>query len=227
MDSIEDQVARINTRVEEILRASGRGQEQVILLAVSKKRSVDEIRAALKAGCRHFGESYVQEALPKIRELNQEKLVWHFIGPIQSNKIQAIASHFQWVHSVNRDKVAKKLNEYRPLDMKPLNVCIQVNVSGEASKSGISYEQLDELVNLVTKYPRLRLRGLMAIARKSEDHSSLRNTFKRLRETLERLNSTGLTLDTLSMGMTNDMQEAIMEGSTIVRIGSGIFGPRS
>ncbi|MDH5325433.1 MAG: YggS family pyridoxal phosphate-dependent enzyme [Gammaproteobacteria bacterium] len=202
--------------------------DPVLLLAVSKKRSVDDIREAVAAGCTNFGESYVQEAVSKIQLLQDHSppLNWHFIGPIQSNKAALISEYFHWVHSLDRAKVALKLNEARPSSMQPLNVCIQVNISGEAAKSGVSYELLDDLLAVVQKCPRLRLRGLMAIGLNTDDKARLRQMFAQLRQTLERLNSAGLALDTLSMGMTQDLHEAIVEGSTIVRVGTGIFGPR-
>lgn len=225
MSTIKQKIAQLELHVRQIAQSCGR-TDPVILLAVSKKRSVEEIIEAVEAGCRHFGESYVQEALPKIEALASRNLVWHFIGPIQSNKAALIASHFDWVHSIDRAKVARKLNDNRPSHTGPLNVCVQVNISSEASKSGILYEHLDKLVDEVKNLPRLRLRGLMGIAAKTQDSQLLRDTFKRLRNTQDRLNSTGLALDTLSMGMTNDMEAAIMEGSTIIRVGTGIFGAR-
>jgi pyridoxal phosphate enzyme (YggS family) len=155
-----------------------------------------------------------------------QEIVWHFIGPIQSNKTQAIATHFQWVHSVERDKIANRLNEQRPMELPALNVCIQVNLSGEASKSGISVEQVPQLAAQIQQYKRLQLRGLMTIARRAADGDELHRTFTALRSLLQELNSSGMSLDTLSMGMSGDLHSAIKEGATIVRVGTGIFGPR-
>jgi pyridoxal phosphate enzyme (YggS family) len=199
----------------------------VTLVAVSKTRPATAIRSAYEEGQRDFGENYLQEALEKIAAFPGEALVWHFIGPIQSNKTRAIAEHFDWVHSVDRLKLARRLNDQRPPDMPPLNVCLQVNISGEASKSGVEPEALAALATSVAELPRLRLRGLMAIPAASDDPEQQRRPFRALREALERLRADGLALDTLSMGMTNDLEAAIAEGATLVRVGTAIFGPRA
>ena len=227
MNSIANRVAQVREEIREAALASGRDPQEITLLAVSKNHSVADIELAYAAGCRHFGESYLQEALPKVEQLAGWDLVWHFIGPIQSNKTQAIAKHFQWVHSVERDKIAQRLNEQLPQELPPLNVCIQVNISGEASKSGIAPQQVTALAGEIRRCERLRLRGLMTIARQTTDEREVRHTFAALRELLQQLNSLGMSLDTLSMGMSGDLRAAIAEGATIVRVGTGIFGPRN
>jgi pyridoxal phosphate enzyme (YggS family) len=226
MNSIASRVRDVRTQILDAALACQRHPDEIILLAVSKNHGIAEIQQAYAAGCRHFGESYVQEAAPKIEQLAAQDMVWHFIGPIQSNKTQAIASHFQWVHSVERDKIAKRLNEQRPAGWPALNVCIQVNVSGEAAKSGVAVEQVAPLAVQIGQYRQLRLRGLMTIAPKASDESELHRTFATLKSILQELNSSGMSLDTLSMGMSGDLRIAIAEGATIVRVGTGIFGPR-
>ena len=227
MNSIASRVVQVREEIREAALASGRDPQEITLLAVSKNHGVADIEQAYAAGCRHFGESYLQEAVPKLEQFAGRDLVWHFIGPIQSNKTQAIARHFQWVHSVERDKIARRLNEQRPQEIPPLNVCIQVNVSGEASKSGIAPQQVSELAGEIRHCKRLRLRGLMTIAPQSTDEHEVRTTFAALRELLQELNSLGMSLDTLSMGMSGDLRAAIAEGATIVRVGTGVFGPRN
>lgn len=226
MHSIAQRVGQIRQQIREAALASRRDPEEILLLAVSKNHDVAQIQQAYAAGCRHFGESYVQEAVPKIEQLAGQDLVWHFIGPIQSNKTQAIARHFQWVHSVERDKIAKRLNEQRPAGQPALNVCIQVNLSAEASKSGIELPQVPRLAKQIGEYEHLRLRGLMTIARRGSELDEWHRTFATLRKLLQELNSAGMSLDTLSMGMSGDLPAAIAEGATIVRVGTGIFGPR-
>ena len=194
--------------------------------AVSKTKPVDDVRAAYDAGQTEFGENQLQDALTKIEPLGALPLAWHFIGPIQSNKTREVAARFDWVQSLDREKTARRLNEHRPADRPPLNVCIQVNVSGEASKSGLAVEQAEQMVDTVLALPRLRLRGLMSIPQPSPDLDSQRQPFCHLRELLERLNRHAPGLDTLSIGMSNDMEAAIAEGATIVRIGTAIFGAR-
>ncbi len=196
------------------------------MLAVSKTFAASEVRAAHAAGQRDFGENYVQEALEKIVVLSDLPLVWHFIGPIQSNKTRAIAEHFDWIHSVARAKIAQRLSEARPPGREPLDICLQVNVSGEASKSGVPPEELRLLAEAVRALPRLRLRGLMAIPEPSDDVELQRRRFHGLRLLLTQLNAAGFALDTLSMGMSQDLETAVKEGATIVRIGTAIFGER-
>lgn len=179
---------------------------------------------AYRLGQRDFGESYLQEALAKQARLTDFDIVWHFIGPIQSNKTRAIASHFSWVHSVDRLKIAQRLSDQRPPQLPPLNVCIEVNVSGEASKSGTALAGLPDLAAAVARLPRLKLRGLMAIPAPTDEFEQQRAAFRALRQALEALPSEGL--DTLSMGMSDDLEAAVYEGSTMVRVGSAIFGPR-
>lgn len=198
----------------------------VVLLAVSKAQAAEKVREAFAAGQKQFGENYLQEALNKQAELADLPIEWHFIGPIQSNKTQPIAQHFSWVHGVDRLKIAQRLNDARPAALPPLQICLQVNTSGEASKSGITPEELPKLAAAVKTMPNLQLRGLMTIPEPSEDESLQRQRFQQMRDLLENLNKNGAALDTLSMGMSNDYALAIQEGATIVRVGSAIFGVR-
>lgn len=226
MSRIAHNLALIQERIHKAAIASGRNPSEIQLLGVSKKCSAQDIREAYKAGIRHFGESYLQEALPKISALSKLDVVWHFIGPVQSNKTRQIAEHFSWVHSVDRIKIATRLSEQRPAGLDPLNVCIQVNISLEDSKSGIIKEAARDFALQIVELPRLRLRGLMAIVEQTSDQQRQRGMFSQLRDILTDLNQHGLSLDTLSMGMTDDLEAAVMEGSTFLRIGSGLFGPR-
>jgi PLP dependent protein len=210
-------------------RAAG----SVQLLAVSKTFGPESVLEAVQGGQLAFGENYLQEGLDKIRALSgatptpDQALEWHFIGPIQSNKTRAIAEHFDWVHTVEREKVAQRLSDQRPDSLPPLNICLQVNISGEASKSGAAPQELAALAHAVAKLPRLRLRGLMAIPEPEDDFNKQRAAFARVRELYDMLRAEGLALDTLSMGMSGDMRAAILEGATIVRVGSAIFGARN
>lgn len=197
------------------------------LLAVSKNRTAAELAAAAACGQRCFGESYLQEALAKQTALADADLEWHFIGPIQSNKTRQIAEHFDWVHSIDRLKIAERLNAQRPEQLPPLNVCLQVKLSAEPSKSGASIDNLTALAAAVQGLSRLRLRGLMALPAAVVDFERQRQPFRQLYALYSTLNSNGYQLDTLSMGMSNDLEAAIAEGSTLVRIGTAIFGPRS
>ena len=199
------------------------------MLAVSKTWPAASVRQAVAAGQREFGENYVQEAVEKAAELAdmvESGLEWHFIGPLQSNKTRLVAENFAWVHSVDRLKIAERLSAQRPSELAPLQVCIQVNVSGEASKSGCTPDQAATLANAVAALPGLCLRGLMAIPEPSDDDRLQRSRFALLRQLRDRLNAEGLSLDTLSMGMSHDLEAAIMEGSTLLRIGTAIFGER-
>ena len=198
-----------------------------MLLAVSKTFPPGHIEAAYAAGQRAFGENHAQEAVEKITLLAALPLEWHFIGPIQSNKTSLIAPRFEWVHSVEREKIAERLNAARPEGAAPLNVCIQVNVSGEATKSGVAPGEEARLADAIARLPRLKLRGLMAIPEPTADTSLQRRRFALLRELKEKLCARGHALDTLSMGMSDDLEAAIMEGATIVRVGTAIFGPRN
>ena len=206
--------------------AAGRPAGAVALLAVSKTFPAQAVREAYAAGQRAFGENYVQEALDKIEALRDLALEWHFIGPIQSNKTRDIAENFAWVHGVDRLKIAQRLSEQRPANMPPLNICLQVNVSGEASKSGIAPQEVAVLAREVVKLPNLRLRGLMAIPAPADDAAEQRLPFAQMNALLHQLNAGGLHLDTLSMGMSHDYPAAIAEGATMVRIGTAIFGKR-
>jgi hypothetical protein len=198
----------------------------VRLIAVSKTFPSPDILQAYLAGQRCFGESYVQEALQKIAELPQPDIEWHFIGPIQSNKTRAIAEHFAWAHGIDRAKIAERLSAQRPAHLPPLQVCIEVNVSGENSKSGVAPNDADPLARYVASLPNLKLRGLMAVPAPTEDVMQQRATFAKLRELRDLLNQQGLSMDTLSMGMSHDFAAAIAEGATLVRIGTAIFGAR-
>lgn len=223
----------ISHRLQEILfaienaKATALAAQNVQLLAVSKAQSADAVREAALAGQRAFGENYLQEALDKRTQLMDMDLIWHFIGPIQSNKTQQIAKHFSWVHGVDRLKIAQRLNDARPVDSTPLQVCIQVNVSDEASKSGVHIDEVATLAQAVCDLPRLTLRGLMAIPEPTTDARLQHQQFKRVRECYDGLLALGFKLDTLSMGMSNDYAIAISEGATIVRIGTALFGSRA
>lgn len=223
MSTIAENSATVLERIAAASRTAGRDPATVGLLAVSKTKPAAALREAAAAGLRDFGENYLQEALDKQPALVDLPLVWHFIGPIQSNKTRAIASHFDWVHSVDRLKIAQRLAEQRPPERGPLNICLQVNVSGEASKSGCHPDELPALATAVSQLPNLRLRGLMAIPEATEDPASQRAAFARLRTMSETLN---LNLDTLSMGMSQDLEAAIAEGATWVRVGTALFGAR-
>lgn len=205
---------------------ASRHPDEVKLLAVSKNFAVDALRDAYQAGQRSFAENYVQEALDKMKALQDWAIEWHFIGPIQSNKTRAIAENFAWVHSVDRLKIAGRLSEQRPEHLPPLQICLQVNISNEASKSGVAPNEVSALAQAMTKLPNLKLRGLMAIPAPSDDVVIQRNGFAQLRQLRDQLNQQGLQLDTLSMGMSHDFAAAIAEGATMVRIGTAIFGER-
>jgi pyridoxal phosphate enzyme (YggS family) len=223
MSTIEENIAKVGARIRAATQASARDSAGIGLLAVSKTKPAAAIRAACAAGLRDFGENYLQEALEKQLELSDLPLTWHFIGPIQSNKTRPIAEHFDWVHSVERLKIAQRLSEQRPADLPALNICLQVNVSGEASKSGCTPAELPALAAAVARLPRLKLRGLMAIPEPSADPAAQRAAFERVRALQDSLN---LDLDTLSMGMSHDLEAAIAAGATWVRIGTALFGER-
>ncbi len=213
-------------RIERAAERNGRAASEITLLAVSKTFPASYIEEAVNAGQRAFGESYAQEAVKKITALTHLGLEWHFIGPVQSNKTRLIAEHFRWVHAIDREKIAARLNDARSEGLDPLDVCIQVNVSGEGSKSGIAPGEERRLAEAIAALPRLRLRGLMAIPEPTPDAGLQRRRYARLREMKEALAAAGHTLDTLSMGMSDDLESAIAEGATIVRVGTAIFGPR-
>jgi hypothetical protein len=226
LHSLDARLQTVQARIDEALKRYRREPGSVTLLAVSKTRSSAELRALAAAGVRRFGENYLQEALEKIATLQDLALEWHFIGPIQSNKTREIAAHFDWVHSVDRLKIARRLSEQRPAGLPALNICLQVNVSAEQSKSGVSLEELPALARQVAALPRLKLRGLMAIPAPAEGLEAQRLPFARMHQALEQLNAEGLALDTLSMGMSSDLEAAVAEGATLVRIGTALFGPR-
>ena len=227
MSTIESNLQAVKARIDAAARAAGRAPGGIALVAVSKTFAAARVRAAHLAGQRDFGESYVQEGVQKSAELAALPLIWHFIGPIQSNKTRSIAARFAWVHSVARAKIALRLAEARPQALEALNVCVQVNVSGEASKSGVAPEGLRPLAEAVQALPRLKLRGLMAIPEPSDDIALQRRRFAGVRVLFEQLNAAGFGLDTLSMGMSQDLEAAIMEGATMVRVGTAIFGERT
>jgi pyridoxal phosphate enzyme (YggS family) len=202
-------------------------RSEVTLIAVSKTQSAERLAELADGGQRDFGESYVQEALPKQDALAGRGLIWHFIGPIQSNKTRPIAERFDWVHSVDRLKVAERLSAQRPDELPPLNVCLEVNISGESSKGGVAPADLPAFACSVASLPRLRLRGLMAIPAPCDDAVGQRAGFRAMRQLLEQLRAMGLTLDVLSMGMSDDLEAAIAEGATHLRVGTALFGKRS
>jgi pyridoxal phosphate enzyme (YggS family) len=231
MSTIAYNLQAVDASILAAATAAGRTRDQVMLLAVSKTFPAEAVLEAVAAGQLAFGENYLQEALDKMAAVSTalpgRQIDWHFIGPIQSNKTRPIATSFDWVHTVDRLKIAQRLSEQRPAESAPLNICLQVNISGEASKSGVTPDALPELASLVAQLPRLRLRGLMAIPEPETDVTRQRAAFERLRMLAEALRAQGIALDTLSMGMSADMGAAIAEGATIVRVGSAIFGNRS
>jgi PLP dependent protein len=226
MSTIETRLQAVHDRIARAADAAGRHPDHIRLIAVSKTFSAQAVRDAAAWGQRGFGENYAQEGIDKMLELRDPGLEWHFIGPIQSNKTRLLAAHFHWVQSVDRLKVAERLAQQRPPELAPLQVCIQVNVSGEATKSGVEPSALVALGNEVAVLPGLRLRGLMTIPAPTPDLASQRRQFRRLRELRDELADRGLPLDTLSMGMSDDLEAAIAEGATMVRVGRAIFGER-
>ncbi len=225
MATIAANLQAVRNRVREAAQAAGRPERDILLLAVSKTWPVGAVHEAWDAGLREFGENYAQEGVQKVAELGKSGAIWHFIGPVQSNKTRLITANFDWVHTVDRLKIAQRLSSARE-GKSPLAVCVQVNVSGEASKSGIAPEALAELAHAVAALPNLHLRGLMAIPEPLADHAAQRRPLRRLRELKDELVAQGLKLDTLSMGMSHDLEAAIAEGATIVRVGTAIFGAR-
>lgn len=226
MTIISDSLQVIRANILEAKQRANR-QEDIQLLAVSKAQSAEKLREAYSAGQTAFGENYVQEAIGKQALLEDCNIEWHFIGPIQSNKTQLIAQHFSWVHSVDRLKIARRLSSARSNQQSPLNICIQINSSNEASKSGVQMPTLIELASEVTKLPNLKLRGLMAIPAPTEDIALQHQQFREIKAAFNQLLAAGFDLDTLSIGMSGDYMAAIEEGATIVRIGSAIFGERN
>lgn len=206
---------------------AGRRPDDITLLAVSKKQSISKVLAAASAGQRDFGENFVQEGLEKIARTRDRGLVWHFIGHLQTNKTRLVAENFDWVHTIDKLKTARRLSEQRPATLGPLNVCLQINVDGEDSKSGLASEALPELAAAIALLPGLTLRGLMCLPEPRLDFDAQREPFARLRKMAESLSGMGYANDTLSMGMSGDYRAAIFEGATIVRIGTALFGPRT
>ena len=226
MQFIAQQLNKVREKVRAAEAKYDRQENSVKLLAVSKRRSLEEILQAIEQGQFDFGENYQQEAIGKIETLTDKNIVWHFIGPLQANKARSIAEHFSWVHSLDRIKIAQRLSALRPIHLPDLNVCIQLNISDESTKSGTSANELFSLAESITALPRLRLRGLMALPTPTNDFTEQRQGFRSLRNYFDQLMSAGHEVDTLSMGTTNDMEAAIAEGATIVRVGTAIFGPR-
>ncbi|EZP40734.1 YggS family pyridoxal phosphate-dependent enzyme [Janthinobacterium lividum] len=231
MSTIEQNLQAVRESIAQAAADAQRAPADVTLLAVSKTFGADAVLDAMRAGQTAFGENYLQEALDKIAFVKaaapQHAPAWHFIGPIQSNKTRPIAEHFDWVHTVEREKIAARLSEQRPAGLPDLNICLQVNISGEASKSGVTPAELPALAHAVAQLPRLRLRGLMAIPEPETELTLQRAAFAQLRALYEQLKAQGLALDTLSMGMSADLRAAVLEGATIVRVGSAIFGSRN
>ena len=223
---LSDNISKLLQRVRLAAEKSQRHSSDIVVLAVSKSRPAEEIRAAFARGLEQFGESYLQEAVEKIEALRDLAITWHFIGPIQSNKTRPIATHFDWVHSVDRARVAKRLSDQRPEELPPLQVCLQVNISGEITKSGVALADLPALASEVASLPRLQLRGLMAIPAPTDDERLQRQSFAALRRAMESLREVAPGMDTLSMGMSDDLEAAIAEGSTLIRVGTALFGPR-
>ncbi len=226
MNPIEQRLKQVHSRILQAATDCGRDPADIALLAVSKTRPAEDIATAHAAGQRLFGESYLQEAERKIRALAGLDIVWHYIGRIQSNKTRPIASLFDWVHGLDDARHARRLNDQRPAGHKPLAVCLQINLSGEQSKGGIAPDEAEALATEITALPNLRLRGLMTLPAPSDDRDRQRAVFRQLRELRDQLNERGFGLDTLSMGMSGDLEAAVCEGATLVRIGTAIFGPR-
>lgn len=222
----EQRFLAVAERLRAAESAAGRQSGSVSLLGVSKGQPAAAVDTLAGFGHRRFGESYLQEALEKRNRITSEGLEWHFVGPIQSNKTKGIAEHFDWVQSVDRAKILRRLEQQRPADLPPLNICLQVNISGEPQKAGAKRDQICRLVEQASHCERLRLRGLMAIPRPSDDEGELRRSFAALRGIFEDLRAAGHELDTLSMGMSADLELAVAEGATMVRVGTALFGPR-
>ena len=224
---LRENICALQQEIATSARAAQRSEDSVTLVAVSKGHPTEAIRAAAELGLRDFGESYLQEALPKIEQLRALNLTWHFIGRIQANKTRALAEQFDWVHGIDRLQVAERLSTQRPHYAPPLQTCIQVNIDREAGKAGVEPEAAESLAVALQDLPRLRLRGLMCILPEGRGAAADRRSFAALQALQRRINARGLTLDTLSMGMSGDFREAIAEGATLVRIGTALFGPRN
>ena len=227
MTEVTDNIHTTQEQIAELEQQSGRPRGSVTLIAVSKRQPVSKIREAASAGMRDFGENYLQEAVEKQQQLEGlYDLIWHFIGPIQSNKTRGISENFDWVHSVDRSKIVRRLSEQRPLHLKPLNVCIQINLSEEDTKSGTTTSQAADLCALTDSLENIRLRGLMAIPAPTDNREAQRDNFIALSRLFDTLKSKHPSMDTLSMGMSNDYGPAILQGSTMIRLGTALFGPR-
>ncbi|MYJ97062.1 MAG: YggS family pyridoxal phosphate-dependent enzyme [Proteobacteria bacterium] len=221
---VAQRLENVRSRVQTALRDAGRSTDEILILAVSKRQPITAIEAAFLAGQTHYGENYVQEARAKIAALASLPIVWHFIGRLQANKSREVAERFQWVHTLDRMRIARRLNDQRPYGTPPLDVCIQVNQAGEPAKGGIDPEGVEDLARQIGQYPRLRLRGLTTIPPAATDPSGYFVELRRLRDRLQK--TLGIPMDTLSMGMSADLESAVSAGSTIVRIGTAVFGPR-
>jgi pyridoxal phosphate enzyme (YggS family) len=229
--NLPERLAEVRDRVEKAASGAGRRVDSITLLGITKGQPAAALHAATRAGITEFGESYLQEALEKMATVEQLRrgeppLTWHFVGRLQSNKTRPVAESFAWAHAVDRLKIAQRLAEQRPYYAAPLNICLQCNVAGEDSKGGVGFADLPALATAVAALPRLKLRGLMCLPPEEDDPARQRYWFGKVREALEQLNAAGLGLDTLSMGMSGDLEAAIQEGATIVRIGTALFGPR-
>ncbi|MEO1080760.1 MAG: YggS family pyridoxal phosphate-dependent enzyme [Pseudomonadota bacterium] len=224
---IDTNISKVLEQVSTACARYGRSRDSVRVLAVSKTQDAAAVRLAARCGLREFGENYLQEALPKIQACADLDLHWHFIGPLQSNKTRSVAEHFDWIHSVDREKLLRRLSDQRPDQLEPLNVCLQVNISDEASKAGVKPAELDELLALADALPRLRLRGLMAIPAAAEGFEAQREPLDALAALFEEARRRYPGMDTLSMGMSADLAAAVAAGSTLLRIGTAIFGPRA
>jgi hypothetical protein len=221
-----EKLAAVLSRIAAAARRAGRDPASVRLLAVSKQQPIEAVAAAADAGQREFGENYVREGVEKVEALRERQLTWHFIGQLQANKTREVAGHFQWVHTVDRERVATRLAAQRPHHAGPLDVLLQVRLGDEPGKGGVAPADLPRLAEFVAGLPRLRLRGLMCIPPPAQDETAQRVPFARLRGLLEDLNTRGHALDTLSMGMSADLEAAVLEGATLVRVGTAVFGPR-
>lgn len=228
MHKIQDKITQVTTRIEKAALAANRNPQEITLLAVSKRQPDEHLMAGYEAGLRHFGENYVQEAIAKMERLTMPSAVWHFIGPIQSNKTKTLAEHFGWVHSVDRLKIAQRLSDQRRPEQGPLNVCLQINIDNEATKSGARTEDALEVALAIAELPNLQLRGLMAIPQMTVHPQQSADAFARMKTLLNSLKKHECLakLDTLSMGMSTDLEAAIEHGSTVVRVGTALFGAR-
>ena len=224
---ISNNLKKIRSKITASEKKFLRENNSVCLIAVSKTRKINEIISAINENQHHFGENYCQEGVEKIKAITEPGIVWHFIGPVQSNKTKQIARYFDWVHTVDRVKIARRLNELRPADIPPLNICIQVNTSGEKTKSGIATDEMESFINEISDYKRIKIRGLMSLPEIKLSLDEQRKSFSLLKNAFNQLRKSRPELDTLSMGTTQDMEAAIAEGATFVRIGTAIFGPRN